>query len=144
MRNDRLAVCLKANGLTVEALAQSVSVASKTVSRWLADDDVVPHPETRTRVANVLGVPVGQVWRLGVDQDPVTELATLYPARSVVPQSLIRSLMDCARYRIDILAFSVLYLWETVDGLLPTLRSVPATVSLFGSCWRTPTEGQRR
>ncbi len=121
MRNDRLAVCLQAKGLTVEALAKAVSVASKTVSRWLADDCVVPHPETRTRVANILGVPMGQVWPVGVEHDPVTELTTLYPARSVVPSSLIASLMAGAHHRIDILAFSVLYLWETVDGLLPTL-----------------------
>lgn len=120
MRNDRLAVCLQANGLSVEALAEAVSVASKTVSRWLADDGVVPHPETRTRVAHVLGVPVGQVWQVG-DHFPVTELTTLYPARSVVPSSLIGSLMAGAHHRIDILAFSVLYLWETVDGLLTTL-----------------------
>jgi transcriptional regulator with XRE-family HTH domain len=121
MRNDRLAVCLQANGLTVEALAKAVSVASKTVSRWLADDCVVPHPETRMRVANILGVPMGQVWSVGVEHDPVTELTTLYPARSVVPASLIASLMAGAHHRIDIIAFSVLYLWETVDGLLPTL-----------------------
>jgi transcriptional regulator with XRE-family HTH domain len=121
MRNDRLAVCLQAQGLTVEALAKAVSVASKTVSRWLADDRVVPHPETRTRVANILGVPMGHVWPVGVEQDPVTELTTLYPARSVVPSSLITSLMAGAHHRIDVLAFSVLYLWETVDGLLPTL-----------------------
>jgi transcriptional regulator with XRE-family HTH domain len=124
MRNDRLAVCLQANAMTVEALAEAVSVAAKTVSRWLADDTVVPHPETRTRVANLLGVSIGQVWRVGVEHDPVTraELTTLYPARSVVPPSLIGSLMAGADHRIDILAFSVLYLWETVDGLVPTLR----------------------
>ena len=61
------------------------------------------------------------MWPVGVEQDPVTELTTLYPARSVVPSSLIASLMAGAHHRIDVLAFSVLYLWETVDGLLPTL-----------------------
>src|SRR6478735_11176540 len=121
MRNDRLADCLLAKGLTAEALAEAVSVGSKTVSRWLADNCVMPHPETRARVARVLGVPMGQVWQVGVDHDIVTELTTLYPARALVPPALIGSLMARAHYRIDILAFSVLYLWETVDGLLPTL-----------------------
>jgi transcriptional regulator with XRE-family HTH domain len=106
MRNDRLASRLQAKALTVEALAEAVSVASKTVSRWLADDGVVPHPETRALVARVLGVPPGQVWRTGVDHDLVTELTTLYPARAVVPPSVISSLMAGAQYRIDILAFS--------------------------------------
>ena len=65
-----------------------MSVASKTVSRWLADDDVVPHPETRARVARVLGVPPEKVWRVRVDPALVTELTTLYPARALVPPSL--------------------------------------------------------
>jgi transcriptional regulator with XRE-family HTH domain len=72
MRNDRLAFCLQAQSLTVEAMAEAVSVASKTVSRWLADDGVVPHPETRARVARVLGVPPEKVWRVGVDHALVT------------------------------------------------------------------------
>ncbi len=121
MRNDRLAFCLQAQSLTVEAMAEAVSVASKTVSRWLADDDVVPHPDTRARVARVLGVPPEKVWRVRADHAPVTELTTLYPARALVPPSVVGSLMAGAHDRIDILAFSVLYLWETVDGLLPTL-----------------------
>jgi transcriptional regulator with XRE-family HTH domain len=120
--NDRLAATLHATALTVEALADAVPVTPKTVRRWLADDTVVPHPETRTRVANLLGVPIEEIWRRGADESGSrAELATLYPARSAVPPSLIGSLMAGATSRIDILAFSVLYLWETVDGLLTTL-----------------------
>lgn len=122
MRNDALAAALRATELTAETLAKSAAVAPKTVRRWLADDTVVPHPETRARVENLLAVSAGQLWPIGTVDDAQSqpELVTLYPARSAVPSAFIGSLMAEATTRIDILAISAAYLWETVDGLLPT------------------------
>ena len=59
MRNDALAAALRATELTAETLAKAAAVAPKTVRRWLADDTVVPHPETRARVEKLLAVSAG-------------------------------------------------------------------------------------
>ena len=87
MRNDVLAAALRATELTAEALAKAAAVAPKTVRRWLADDTVVPHPETRARVGKLLAVSAGQLWPNGPvnDAQSQTELVTLYPARPAVP-----------------------------------------------------------
>jgi hypothetical protein len=125
MRNDALAAAIRATDLTAETLARAAAVAPKTVRRWLADDTVVPHPETRARVEKLLAVSAGQLWPNGTVDDAQSqpELVTLYPARSAVPSALIGTLMAEATTRIDILAISAAYLWETVDGLLPTLAA---------------------
>ena len=87
MRNDALAAALRATEMTAETLARAAAVAPKTVRRWLADNTVVPHPETRARVEKLLAVSAGQLWPNGTvnDAQSQTELVTLYPARPAVP-----------------------------------------------------------
>lgn len=125
--NHRLAATLDARHIPVLELARALQVVPKTVHRWLGNQSCAPHPSTRAAVARYLDACVDDLWPASVvssvDDRQTDELTALYPARTAVPPALIGSLMACATDRIDILAISANYLWETVDGLLATLSA---------------------
>jgi transcriptional regulator with XRE-family HTH domain len=131
--NQALRDALAEAGMTAMQLARRVGVAVKTVERWLADPGRVPHRETRTRVAEVLGVSVDALWpgfrdallrtlQPGYDR----ELVAMYPFRSMFPLASWAGLLDGAQERIVLGGYTSYFLWKDHPRLPQRLKSKAA------------------
>src|SRR3954468_21109670 len=107
-------------------LARRVGVAVKTVERWLAEGRA-PHPDTRMRVAEVLGVSADSLWpqavrstlKLGADR----EIVATYPFRNLCPTSVWAGLLDGARKRIVMAGYTSYFLWQDHPRIADRLRA---------------------
>lgn len=78
--------------LSPRQLASRVGVSSKTVERWVADPDLIPHARNREDASQALGVEVTMLWpraakdrgRSGAD----SEMVHSYPYRSACPSTV--------------------------------------------------------
>jgi transcriptional regulator with XRE-family HTH domain len=126
--NERLRAAITAAGLTLEKVAEHVGVDAKTVGRWIADADRVPHRTHRAAAATLLGVAEVYLWP-AIAADPRTaaastaELVAFYPTRSAVPGDLWRSLIADAREKLDVLVMAGLFLPEQQDVQLLAARA---------------------
>jgi hypothetical protein len=110
--------------LSEEDLASRLVVDPKTVRRWI--DGRVPYPRHRLALADMLHSSERDLWP-GLAQTSVTasqpaEIVVVYPHRWVVPRDAWLQLFDGARNRIDIVAYSSLFLAED-SGLLEVLAA---------------------
>ena len=85
MANERLRQTISAAGLTVEDLAQRVSVDPKTVERWISTGRV-PHRRHRWYTAKVLDAEESYLWPETLDEEPAraaaaAEVVDIYPHR---------------------------------------------------------------
>lgn len=124
MVNERLRRCMLRAGLSVEALAETAQVSTKTVGRWVRGE-VVPYPRTRYRVAAILQEDESYLWPGTVDRSSLAgaELIASYPRRSDVPGQLWTELLAQARRTVDLLAFAGLFLTEEHPQWTPLLAS---------------------
>lgn len=128
MANEVLRQALYASGLTVRQVAQELSVDQKTVERWIAQARL-PYPRHRFRLAARLGHTEAELWpeaaarvRSRPNSSPLPpltsirttrdDLACLYPHRAVVPSELWSELLESATQRIDVLAYTGLFVLE--------------------------------
>lgn len=116
MPNQRLRNVLAATGTTTAALAERVQVDVKSVERWITQDRM-PHPPTRSKVAQALGHDETYFWPrlLGSDQTrdaTKAELVHVWPTRGDVPGDVWRSLLAQAAGDVDLLVYSGGFLVE--------------------------------
>ncbi|WP_308251092.1 hypothetical protein [Streptomyces anulatus] len=78
--------------LTPRKLATRIGVAPKTVERWLADAELLPHARNRADACRALKVDEDMIWPKAVQERVKTghdrELAHAYPYRSACPSTV--------------------------------------------------------
>jgi len=109
-----------------QSLARQVGVDVKTVSRWVAQDDRLPHPRHRWAACEALGVEESVLWpdaiRAAVKTGPDREVAAVYPYRSACPASLWRKLITGASREIIFAGYTNYFLWLEHSNLGTALR----------------------
>jgi transcriptional regulator with XRE-family HTH domain len=124
MPNQALSAAMTAARITDRDLAEACGVDVKTVGRWLAQDEWVPHPRHRYAAAQALGADPDMLWPDGIRKSiktrPDREIVAVYPRRSDCPKSVWRSLISAASSDITMAGYTNYFLWLE----LPNLRSV--------------------
>lgn len=123
--NDRLRGALAQKQMTVRQLALAAKVDPKSVERWLSNGRR-PHPQTRLRAAEALGVSAEYLWpdytghTNGLQRDTYlgaasanSEIISTYPNRASVTQAIWQHLLSSAEEHIDVLVFSGTFLNQT-------------------------------
>jgi transcriptional regulator with XRE-family HTH domain len=115
MPNERLRAALLQRGVTTTALANMLSVDSKTVERWISGR--IPYRRHRFAIAEQLGVDEVYLWPDALSRDQVaiasaSELVAVYPHRSEVPRDVWGRLFGEAEAEIGVLVYSGLWLAE--------------------------------
>jgi hypothetical protein len=126
MPNDALRAAMAAAMLTERDLAELCEVDVKTVGRWLAQDDRIPHPRHRYAAAEALGVDQEMLWPDGIRRNiktgPDREIVAAYPRRSDCPKSVWRSLIAEATREITLAGYTNYFLWLELPNLRNALR----------------------
>ena len=113
-------------GVSARQLAMRVGVTGKTVERWLADDELIPHARNREDTAAALGVEAEMLWpkavrnslKIGTDR----ELVRSYPYRSACPSSAWGDLTRAASKNILLAGYTNYFLWLDQPNFVETLR----------------------
>ncbi|MEU5546790.1 helix-turn-helix transcriptional regulator [Streptomyces sioyaensis] len=121
MANERLRGAIIERGLTIEAVAERLGVASKTVERWI-NQGRKPYRRFQYAVASLLRYEVSYLWPDERTMAEVTsaggaELVKLYPHRSAVPPRLWPQLYSSSRTYFDVLVYSGFWLTEDSEFL---------------------------
>lgn len=103
-----------------------VDVETKTVERWLSNPTRAPHPRTRDRVSDALGVSVDVLWpksvrstvKVGADR----EIVSAYPYRNACPTSVWSDLIDQASQNITFAGYTNYFIWQEQPRLADRLR----------------------
>ena len=126
MPNTALRQALADARMTEHALARQIGVDEKTVGRWVAQDDRIPHPRHRWAACEALGVDEAVLWpdaiRAAVKTGPDREIAAVYPYRSTCPASLWRKLITNAKTDITFAGYTSYFLWIEQPNLAAALR----------------------
>ena len=119
--NHPLARALRSAGLTVIDVAAHLNVDPKTVQRWTSGR--TPYPRHRDALVKLTGWTAYDLWpnlpRPTASTPASTEVRIVYPHRSSVPSDAWARLLSRAERKIDILAYSALFLAE--DASVPSL-----------------------
>ena len=93
-RNQRLADSIRQSGRTVDDLAAAIETNPKTVERWVTTGRV-PHPNSREKMAALLGVPAALLWPDTLAaMHGTTELLGVYKTRSELSPATIAALVN--------------------------------------------------
>ncbi|MEU3982683.1 XRE family transcriptional regulator [Streptomyces sp. NPDC026672] len=107
-------------------LAAGIGVTGKTVERWLADEDLLPHPRNREDAARALGVDEEMLWPKAVRDRVKTggdlEIVQSYPYRSAAPSTLWASLIDDTEQDLFLSGYTNYFFWTLVPAFSQTLR----------------------
>jgi transcriptional regulator with XRE-family HTH domain len=107
-------------------LAARIGVTHKTVERWLADEDLVPHARNRADAARALGVDEEMIWPKAVKERLKTggdvEIVQSYPYRSAAPSTLWASLIEETRNDLFLSGYTNYFLWTLVPAFSHTLQ----------------------
>ena len=117
--NQRLRNALVSAGISQTTLAEQVRVDAKSVERWITQDRL-PHPTTRGRVAQLLGLDETYFWPslLATEQSrnaTTSELVQLWPTRGTVPGDVWQALFAQAKSQLDVLVYSGGFLIEAYN-----------------------------
>ncbi len=122
-RNQRLADAIRTSGRRVEEFADELGVDPKTVERWVSTGRV-PRPTYRRQVEKTLSVPASLLWPSAPGPfHGIDELAGAYGTRNELAPATVASLLDAASEHIDVLAFSAMWLWDTVPRFTERLMA---------------------
>lgn len=125
-RNQRLYDAIRQCGWTSTDLAVKLGVDPKTVERWITSGRR-PHRESRTAVAEFLGVPAALLWPDAMTPPSgLGDLVGVYRTRTELSPATVRSLLDGAHEHIDVLAFAALWLWDSVPAFAETIAAKAA------------------
>lgn len=112
--------------LTPRKLATRIGVAPKTVERWLADAEVLPHARNRADACRALRVDEDMVWPKAVQERVKTrherELAHACPYRSACPSTVWGELIARASTDILFAGYTNYFVWLEQPASTDTLR----------------------
>jgi transcriptional regulator with XRE-family HTH domain len=114
MPNERLRSTLLESDYDERSLADELGLDHKSVQRWITRD-ITPRRSAAHRAAKLLGVPASWLWpSLDSERESAsrTEIVTLYPHRSEVPNHLWLDLLVAATQRVWLYANASLFLPE--------------------------------
>lgn len=113
-RNQRLHDAIRQSGRRLDEVAEQVGADPKTVGRWITTGRL-PRPAIRQKLSQLLGVPEAVLWpdAPGVAYG-TSELVGIYTTRRQLPAATVGSLLDATERQIDVLAYSALWLWDTI------------------------------
>jgi hypothetical protein len=113
--------------LTRTALAEKCGVDSKTVDRWLGDDQRVPHPRQRQAAAAALRTEPEVIWpaiRGLTGRSPaLREIEAAFPTRSALPSPVWGELIRQATRELTFAGYTSYFMWLTIPNLRDTLRA---------------------
>ena len=125
-RNQRLDDAMRQSGWSASDLAAKLRLDPKTVERWVTTGRH-PHRDSRERTAALLNVPAALLWPdAAAATNGLDGLVGMYRTRTEVSPATVRSLLTDAREHVDILAFSALWLWDTVPFFADTVAAKAA------------------
>lgn len=125
-RNQRLHDAVRQCGWTSTDLAVKLGVDPKTVERWITNGRQ-PHRESREAAAALLGVPAALLWPDAVTgPSGLKDVVAVYRTRTELSPATVRSMLDSAHEHIDVLAFSALWLWDSVPAFAETVAAKAA------------------
>ncbi|MFE0191902.1 XRE family transcriptional regulator [Streptomyces sp. NPDC058989] len=113
-------------GLTPRKLAARVGVTSKTVERWLADAELIPHARNREDACRALGVDEEMLWPQAVKDRIKTgndrELVHSYPYRSACLSTVWADLVEGATEELFLAGYTNYFFWTQVPRFAETIR----------------------
>jgi len=119
--NDALEKAMRAVQLTRAALADVCGVDTKTVDRWLGNDQRVPHPRQRQAAAKALGTDEAMIWpsiKSVIRRSPgLKEIVAAYPTRSALPSPVWSELIGAASRELTFAGYTSYFVWLTVPHL---------------------------
>lgn len=124
--NQALSEAMADAGLNPRKLAGRIGVATKTVERWLADPERVPHAQTRADASRALGVDECMLWpraaaeriKTGYDR----ELVRAYPYRSACLSSVWGERVAGAEEELFFAGYTNYFLFLDQPAFVDTLR----------------------
>ncbi len=117
-------------GLSPRQLAVRVGVSGKTVERWMADAELIPHARNREDASQALGVDAEMLWpkavasRLSAGSEQ--EIVHSYPYRSACPSTVWADLIAGATRELFFAGYTNYFLWTQQPALAATLRAKAA------------------
>ncbi|MGW2628262.1 XRE family transcriptional regulator [Streptomyces chattanoogensis] len=113
-------------GLSPRKLALRVGVSGKTVERWIADEELIPHATNREDASKALGVEAEMLWPKAVRErlrgGGGREIVESYAYRSACPSSVWAELITGASDELFFGGFTSYFLWTQVPAFPETLR----------------------
>ena len=107
-------------------LAARIGVTGKTIERWLADEDLVPHARNRQDAARTLGVDEEMLWpkivRDRIKTGGDRELVQSYPYRSACPSTVWAELIEDTREDLFLAGYTNYFFWTQIPAFAETLR----------------------
>lgn len=101
-------------------LAARVGVSAKTVERWLADPELVPHARNRADACQALGVEADVIWPQAVRQRVKAgndrEIVQSFPYRSACPSPLWHELVAGAQREIFFAGYTNYFVWTLIPA----------------------------
>jgi transcriptional regulator with XRE-family HTH domain len=114
-------------GLSARQLAVRVGVSGKTVERWIADAELIPHARNREDACAALGVDEEMLWPKVVKDRVKTggdrEIVQSYPYRSACPSTVWGELIAKATDELFFAGYTNYFLWLDQPAFVSTLRS---------------------
>ena len=119
-RNQRLYDAIHQSGKRLQDIAEEIGADPKTVTRWITAGRL-PQPSMRTKLS---GAPYPKPCFGPMPLAPLRclELVGVYTTRRELPPSAVGSLLDAAERHVDVLAYSALWLWDTVPGFVDRVK----------------------
>ncbi|MFI8091378.1 helix-turn-helix domain-containing protein [Streptomyces sp. NPDC086080] len=124
--NSALRSAMKSANLSPRQLAVRVGVSGKTVERWVADAELIPHARNREDASRALGVDEEMLWprtlkdriKTGGDR----EIIHSYPYRSSCPSTVWAGLVEKSTSDILFAGYTNYFLWIDQPAFVSTLR----------------------
>lgn len=124
--NTALRSAMQAANLSPRQLAARVGVSGKTIERWVANAELVPHARNREDACMALGVDEEMLWpkavrdRLKIGGD--REIIRSYPYRSSCPSTTWGELVSNATRELFFAGYTNYFLWLDQPAFVSTLR----------------------
>jgi transcriptional regulator with XRE-family HTH domain len=112
--------------LSPRQLAARVGVSGKTIERWIADAELIPHARNREDACMALGVEEDMLWPKAVKDRLKTggdrEIIRSYPYRSSCPSTVWGELVANATEELFFAGYTNYFLWLDQPAFVSTLR----------------------
>lgn len=129
--NNGLKSAMAEVGVRPHQLAARLGVTGKTVERWVADAELVPHARNRADACRALGVDEEMLWPSVVKNRIKTggdrELIHSYPYRSACPSTVWTDLVEGATEEIMFCGYTNYFVWSQVPRFAETVRAKAET-----------------